>query len=86
MDECNNFARETRVWRGLRALAFFFVARKCHLQSTGLENKVSENRRWDGDPPRGFNGYAGRLPSLSHRSKHSRWLLPLTQLYRHGYV
>jgi hypothetical protein len=24
------------------------VARKCHLQSTGLENKVSENRRWGG--------------------------------------
>jgi hypothetical protein len=29
-------------------MPFFFLARKCHLQSTGLENKVSENCRWDG--------------------------------------
>ena len=53
--------------------SLLLLARKCHLQSTALENKVSENCRWDGGSPKGFNGFAGRLPSLSHRSKKLTW-------------
>jgi hypothetical protein len=48
MDDCNTIFTKPLPGAAFQPNIIIVVARKCHLQSTGLENKVSENRRWDG--------------------------------------
>ena len=72
--------------------SLLFLARKCHLQSTDLENKVSENRRWGWRPPERFQRIRGASPVPFASFQKLTWIdrggysLPPLKIYRHVYV
>jgi hypothetical protein len=73
------------------ALAFFFWHRSAIYSPQAGRIKSQRIAAVNGDLPRGFDGYAGRLPSLSYLQKLTwtdrvEYQLSPLKIYRHGYV